>query len=224
MKKTNGITLIALVITIIILIILAGVAINLTIGENGIFKKAQYAKETTEYASALEILNLKIQEANLKNIGEKKRNCTLYELAEFMSDNSELQIIVKEYNPIASYNGADNLENYINSITGFTVKVKSYEKYLFFIGQTCKVEKVSDDEGIIYHDINDYQGKNNNIEYNVPYEGKGYKFIYDGSLKSAGINGENMQNDLTGGWSTARTPVSCDNGAHYSWYLRIFIH
>ncbi len=45
MKRNNGITLIALVITIVILIILAGVAINLTLGENGIFNKAKFAKE-----------------------------------------------------------------------------------------------------------------------------------------------------------------------------------
>jgi len=50
MKSKKGITLIALVITIIILIILAGVAINLSIGDNGIFSKAKQAKE--EYANA----------------------------------------------------------------------------------------------------------------------------------------------------------------------------
>ena len=44
-KFNNGITLIALIITIVILIILAGVAINLTVGENGIFNKAKFAKE-----------------------------------------------------------------------------------------------------------------------------------------------------------------------------------
>lgn len=45
MKRMKGITLISLVITIIILIILAGVGINLTIGENGIFNRAKFAKE-----------------------------------------------------------------------------------------------------------------------------------------------------------------------------------
>ncbi len=45
MKNRNGITLIALIITIVILIILAGVAINLAVGENGIFNKAKFAKE-----------------------------------------------------------------------------------------------------------------------------------------------------------------------------------
>lgn len=51
MRDTRGITLIALVITIVVLLILAGVAINLTIGDNGIFKKsdegAQEADRTT---------------------------------------------------------------------------------------------------------------------------------------------------------------------------------
>ena len=45
MKNKRGITLVSLVITIIILIILAGVTINLTIGENGLFRKAQFAKD-----------------------------------------------------------------------------------------------------------------------------------------------------------------------------------
>lgn len=50
MRGYKGITLIALVITIVILIILAGVAINLSLGENGIFKKAKQA--TQEYSNA----------------------------------------------------------------------------------------------------------------------------------------------------------------------------
>ncbi len=48
MKKQKGITLIALVITIIILLILAGVSIAMLTGENGILKKAQLAKEITD--------------------------------------------------------------------------------------------------------------------------------------------------------------------------------
>ena len=44
-NRQKGITLIALVVTILIIIILAGVTINLTVGENGIFSKAKYAKE-----------------------------------------------------------------------------------------------------------------------------------------------------------------------------------
>ena len=49
-RKEKGITLIALVITIIVLLILAGVSIAMLTGENGILTQAQRAKEETEDA------------------------------------------------------------------------------------------------------------------------------------------------------------------------------
>lgn len=54
LKKTKGITLIALVITIIVLLILAGVSIAMLTGENGILIQAQKAKNKTEEAQANE--------------------------------------------------------------------------------------------------------------------------------------------------------------------------
>ena len=41
LKEARGITLVALVITVIILLILAGVALSLVIGENGLIKKSK---------------------------------------------------------------------------------------------------------------------------------------------------------------------------------------
>lgn len=58
MKKKNGITLIALVITIIVLLILAGVSITMISGENGILKKASNSKVETRGASVQEIRDL----------------------------------------------------------------------------------------------------------------------------------------------------------------------
>ena len=54
MKKEQAITLIALVVTIIVLIILAGVSINLVLGENGIITMAKKAKENMEIAQTKE--------------------------------------------------------------------------------------------------------------------------------------------------------------------------
>ncbi len=54
LKKEKGITLIALVITIIVLLILAGVSIATLTGDNGILTKASEAKEKTEAASRKE--------------------------------------------------------------------------------------------------------------------------------------------------------------------------
>ena len=50
-KKESGITLVALVVTIIVLLILAGVAISLTIGNNGILTRAQNATEKWDEAT-----------------------------------------------------------------------------------------------------------------------------------------------------------------------------
>ena len=49
MKKENGITLVALVVTIVVLIIIAGVTLSLTIGNGGIMKRAKTA--VNDYAS-----------------------------------------------------------------------------------------------------------------------------------------------------------------------------
>ncbi|MFR8144914.1 MAG: hypothetical protein ACLU84_07565 [Clostridia bacterium] len=54
-QKQKGVTLIALVITIIVLIILAGVAINALVGENGIITQAQRAKEDTDKSQKEEL-------------------------------------------------------------------------------------------------------------------------------------------------------------------------
>ena len=48
--RQNGITLVALVVTIVVLLILAGITIMYTMGDNSIFKKAQEAKNKTEDA------------------------------------------------------------------------------------------------------------------------------------------------------------------------------
>ena len=53
-KEKRGITLIALVVTIVILLILSGVTINMLLGEDGIIRTAQEAKNTWEGAVANE--------------------------------------------------------------------------------------------------------------------------------------------------------------------------
>ena len=57
-KETKGITLIALVVTIVVLLILAGVSINLIIGNNGIINKAADAKKQTDQAAENDMLGL----------------------------------------------------------------------------------------------------------------------------------------------------------------------
>lgn len=73
--KTNekAITLIALIITVIVMLILAGIAIDLTIGENGIFKKTTEAKIINEQASILEVLRMETVEKDISIEEQNKK-------------------------------------------------------------------------------------------------------------------------------------------------------
>ena len=51
MKSNKGITLVALVVTIIVLIILAGVSISLVLGNDGILGKAKSGRDNYAYAA-----------------------------------------------------------------------------------------------------------------------------------------------------------------------------
>ena len=72
--KQNGITLIALVITIIVLLILASVSIAMLTGDNGILTMASKAKEQTEIAEEKEQVQLAVTEAR----GFSKNKFTKY--------------------------------------------------------------------------------------------------------------------------------------------------
>lgn len=64
-KEQKGITLVALVITIIVLLILAGVSISLVVGDQGILSRAQTAVGSTEQATADQEIQLAMDEAQM---------------------------------------------------------------------------------------------------------------------------------------------------------------
>ena len=67
LNNKKGITLIALVVTVVVLIILAGVSINAVIGDDGIIKKAQNSANLTKEAEVKEAINRTILEFYLTN-------------------------------------------------------------------------------------------------------------------------------------------------------------
>ena len=69
MKKEKGITLIALVVTIVVLLILAGISIAMLTGENGVISQAKNAKEATEQAKVEELVTVAIGSVISKNNG-----------------------------------------------------------------------------------------------------------------------------------------------------------
>ena len=99
MKNQKGITLIALVITIVVLIILAGVTMNLTLGEDGIFTKAQYAKEKYEMVAAKESIELAIAEIQTEKRGTNE-TLTIDTIITELSNKLEGITITKDGNII----------------------------------------------------------------------------------------------------------------------------
>lgn len=73
MKKEKGITMVSLVITIIIVIILAGISLNATIGDDGIITKAKQAKENMSIAGQSEAAQLNKLYEQLETGGQTSR-------------------------------------------------------------------------------------------------------------------------------------------------------
>ena len=86
LRKRDGITLIALVVTIVVLLILASIGISVLTGDNGIIKNSQEAKEQTEIDNEKEIVQLStIQAVDEDKLG----NITKEDLQNHLDNNTE---------------------------------------------------------------------------------------------------------------------------------------
>ena len=105
-KEKKGITLIALIITIIVLLILAGISINLIMGDNSIIKKSKTAGMKTDRAEIIEEskteiagyqtenLDNRISKSQLKEILDKYFK-EVPEIAEWNEDLEEIKLNTK---------------------------------------------------------------------------------------------------------------------------------
>ena len=111
MKRNKGITLIALVITIIVLLILSGVAIAMLSGENGILRKVAEAKTKTEQSQTNETDELANYEdvinestGNLGKVKDNKNKVIEGRKVKLQDDNGETIVVpvgfkIKEDSP-----------------------------------------------------------------------------------------------------------------------------
>ena len=134
-KKEKGITLIALVITIIVLLILAGVAIAMLSGENGILNKSAEAKTKTEQAQKEEETRLSDFEVQI----DFSKNGTPYKFAngyltgiivKNKNKSESVQDVInklpKNYN-ILNVDGSEIEDKTISVATGMVIKEGSNE-------------------------------------------------------------------------------------------------
>ena len=103
-KENRGVTLIALAVTIIIMLILAGVAISTITGNSGIMTNAKKAKENQERAQTTEALQLMFMDYNIGDKDEetssqyleaKVRSGEIDEFRFYMIDD-ELKMVIKK--------------------------------------------------------------------------------------------------------------------------------
>ena len=119
MRRERGITLVSLVVTIIILIILAGVSINLTLGENGIITKSKQAKEKTEQAKLNEEIALNELYMQIEAEGGEGSNIYIEKLAEF---KKEIADYIEEAGGVKPEYTADTM-TFRDSIKGIVKEV-----------------------------------------------------------------------------------------------------
>ena len=206
MKKLNltlknnrkGITLIALVITIIVLLILAGVTIATLTGENGILTRAQEAKTQTEEAEDIEKIRLAISEAQIGDSGYQELDATKFQQAlnsQFegrnlqLTDNGDGSFIINLGNDSKMFY-ADNdgqiisNENMIEIGTAEELKAfrddvnsgNTYEGWYVYLTNdiTLDVNEEWEPIGIYQED-----STNPDDETNIPFEG-----IFDGRFNT----------------------------------------
>ncbi len=117
-KRNKGITLIALVVTIVVLLILAGITIASVTGEKGIIKEARTAKELSEKAALEELVDLAIIKAE-----QKHRNPTIDNVIEELKNNkviSDESKVNKETGSIITVLGYEitgKLDDYIGKVS-----------------------------------------------------------------------------------------------------------
>jgi|GEM_PF-1181405 surface antigen bspA-like len=110
-KGQAAITLVALVVTVVVLIVLAGVSINLVIGNNGIIEKGKIAKESQELAKYKENMSMFIQEKYMESTDFSASTITAYKnKVYYNTKNSDSEETIEEILGNVSSNYIEKLE------------------------------------------------------------------------------------------------------------------
>ena len=156
MGKQKGITLIALVITIIVLLILAGISIATLTGENGLLSKATTAKEETKKAEIREEIELAIAAIQAEEL-QKGNKVTLETLAGSEEEPGQLENSKDLEGITAKLNG--------KQITG------EYKGYDYTIDENLKVRIGDSVTGInIEYELSTNEDTNQDITLRVTAE------------------------------------------------------
>lgn len=137
LKENKGITLIALVITIILLLILAGVTINIALGDNGLFKKSRQAVERSKLAQVEEDIKMDLLSAYLEAEIEGKDKPSNERIKEIIESHGGT---IDESNPniIKLPNGEIRLDEVLSETSTNTQDVEELKKQIANLNNQIK--------------------------------------------------------------------------------------
>ena len=119
MTNNKGITLIALVITIIVLLILAGVSIAMLTGQNGILTQANSSKSTTAKAEAVEKINLALNAMESEIYSQQVTNSSYAPATNATTADAAMITVLKKDFPTISTSEKDG--DYWYTVTGSVI-------------------------------------------------------------------------------------------------------
>ena len=233
LMTNKGITLIALVITIIVLLILAGVTISTLVGNNGVLTKASQAKEQMTKASAeekvkVEVLGSYNNDGNI-DIDMLNKNLQNVENLTYNGENLSADNVISKLPTIVNVDGYDVLisgpanaeavkENakmyYGAEVTGYECESDGVSKWRIFYSDGTNIYLISDDY-IHYDDTPETKQGNKLYQYD--------EYRYNFEHVYSDYSGSNSINDKVKIWlskylaygSNATNTQGSINGAAY---------
>lgn len=207
MKQNHAITLISLVITVIILLILAGVTLNIIIGDNGLLNKSEQSVSEHEKQEATEKMTLKVTNLQMKNYTEKQKLPTLQELADGLCEDDEMEYVVLDSKAVGSLNKIE-----VGERTSIFTKIKQYP-YEFEINDKLQLASI-DGVKVSYTNetekMKELEDKISNLEMDIAQLQNGFNNkckLIERPLKISTISAEN------GKWVNMEQVVISDQGS-----------
>ena len=179
----SGITLIALVVTIIVLLLLAGISIQMLTGDNGILQRAGEAKEITDKNQIVEQARLDILGELADKKGEDPTETKIIEILGTYFKEDTIPEDLSDLNQVMKTKSGGYTVKLSEVLNGVTIKqevkethiAKSTEKTESYVGYYADIDNDGDVDGIIYADMvvgNTKSGRWNNdtegwSDYNI---------------------------------------------------------
>ncbi len=202
-KNSNGITLIALVITIIVLLILAGVSIAFLTGDNGILTQANKSKEENTKGKEKEQISLAVQslgvDSNQKN---EILNINSENLKNQMISDGNKNIITEDINESTKITFTNSKNQYFIDASG---NIENYYEQPENIAKYWRAIEESDENWYSYNDVSNGYKK---VKVNPPK--------LEGNMKAIKYVGPEANNQTGSKWANAMT----SDGSMFVWVPR----